>query len=368
MPPTIASPLEQAESVSPSSAAFTMYEARSVRPCWYENPTLPVDLQTLLPLFLGDTDLAVQPTTTMNRTPPVADPVWPYLYCSSVSNVRGAGQYTNQPGNDRIEVPTLPRMPFYQSQNPGGAGVRKGGYYLDLEFTPRPYAVAANSQISPTVLHYFDTSGVSKTLLYSPEWLRYTDFDYVPAENYITARQGAFVFRETGLANGKAFDGMPRLYLPDQTLRFRWTGVPYRYITSQNSYIEANRGRVNQLFWYNWNIGSLLYQNYSVTRYTPPVPRRVPFNGGGGGKIFSAEKLVDIEFYFLLTRRAAANPPIIPSNANWVAFGHNLHPWFFDRGFHYATAQGLPLLPATWVPSYLSFPVQQLFVDPDFPQ
>jgi hypothetical protein len=367
--PTLADPKELAESVSPSSAGFSVYDARSTRPTWLTNPQDPTYVQKILPLLLGETNLTVQPTARMNRTPPAADPVWPWLFASSISNFKGAGQYVNMLSNAALEAPTLPRFAFYQSRNPGGNGVREGGYFVDVEFTPRPYAVIGDNFIQPTVSSYFDDAGAGHAFAYAPEWLRYTDYDFIPQDNFITARQGQMVFRDGSAANGTPFDGMPRMYLPDQVLRFRWFQVPYRYITSPNSYIERFRGRINQFPWYNWPRGSLLYKNYDAKRYTPPVPKRVQF---GPGFIYSTEKLVDIEFYFLLTRRTAASTPTIPANSSWVTAGHNLLPWFYDRGYHYATVQGAKIAgipqPGTWIPSYLSCPFELLFTDPDFKQ
>ena len=112
--------------------------------------------------------------------------------------------------------------------------------------------------------------------------------------------------------------------------------------------------------------GSLLFTGLSTRPYTPPVPTLDLFEG-----VYSAEKLCDVEFNFEYTNRSNGGATPTISNPNWIAAGHNLLPWLYDRKFYYATATPFIRPPATdtdpsvWAPTYESFPFQLLFTDPD---
>ena len=118
--------------------------------------------------------------------------------------------------------------------------------------------------------------------------------------------------------------------------------MPYRYLTSVNSYLNYYGGYINQNAWMNWKPGELLYMGYKPIRYTPPVQGLVQLNTGSSGYVNSSEKWCDIELTFLRTSRKLSNAAEKYGslrNGNWIQAGHNLLPWAGDRKFHYATRQ-----------------------------
>jgi len=156
--------------------------------------------------------------------------------------------------------------------------------------------------------------------------------------------------------------------------------VPYRYVTSSNSYIAGGpnrnwRGRVNQNPWWNWPAGSLLYMGYEVKKYSPPFndigtyPSYLPINGSlsNVGSIIGYERLCDIELTFLLTQRyMSGSLGASITNGNYVAAGHNLLMNLADGKFYYATRPDLTGTNSVQnPPAWFSFPAEVLFTDPD---
>ena len=284
------------------------------------------------------------------RTLPKAHPVFQYRYVSDVG-MYGVGvpalvnaKATNPSLGARAVTPLFSLYPKYN---------------LQLEFAPRMYAVLPDNAVKSVTTtpanftagqlgSWYDQAGAQQTFTYVNEWVRFTDFEIMPQQDFITAQVGAgMIFRATGSVNGNVFVGMPRIYIPNRILKIIWYMVPYRYVTSANSYLNKYIGQINQNDWWNWKAGELLYLNYNPTRYQPPVPKTelhpwVPlFPGLGGPKTVSQAKLVDLELIFLLTKRTATDAPT-PFNGNYVAKGHNLLPWYKDRKFHYATTADDP--------------------------
>jgi hypothetical protein len=195
---------------------------------------------------------------------------------------------------------------------------------------------------------------------------------------FISAQQGQMIFRG-GSPNGIPFQDSPRMYLPDSMIKFRWYDVPFRYLTSQYSYLVRFVGYINQTaFGYinnsgtlaPWQPGTLLYKGASPIgeARTPPVPSPglLAYNTGDS---FTTSKIVDLELTFHYTARTAGSSFGV-SNSNWIAAGHNLLPWLTDRKFYYATSQN-PANPSdatAWYPTYSSLPFQLLFTDPDLTQ
>src|SRR5262249_53270284 len=156
----------------------------------------------------------------------------------------------------------------------------------------------------------------------------------------------------------------PRLPLPDGVIKFRWYGVPLRYIVSPNHFLDKYRLRINQFDFYLWPAGSLLYVDYNYQPFTPPVPGMSPYagTGPGGGALLSSAKPVDIESPSAPTSRpGAAGVAAPPTNGNSLAFGWNLQPHYLDMKFHSPTTDGT----AGGAPLFLSFPFEFLFWDPD---
>ncbi len=222
---------------------------------------------------------------------------------------------------------------------------------------------------------FFDETGTKQTAIVAPEWIRYTDWWYEKKFEAITCRQGQMKFRSANslvAPDGVPYSDMPRLPLPDMLLKMVWYQVPYRYLTSANSYLNYYGFYVNQNAWMNWKPGELLYMGYKPIRYTPPVQGLVQLNTGSSGYVNSSEKWCDLELTFLRTSRrlaSAAEKFGSLSNGNWIQAGHNLLPWAGDRKYHYATTTAIPPALDTdqskWAPLWNSCEYGLLFSDPD---
>lgn len=355
--------LEDVDDVSPGSAGCSVESAHASIPYLLSAPSAN-DLQTAITEILGTVDTSTG-DGRLKRTLPMAHPVFPYWYASSIGNIKGYGNPTKTNAQPKLECASVAQFALYKQ------------YKLDVEFTPRPYAVLADKSISLKKSQtWYDTDGTTKTNTFVGEWNRFTDFEPHPQNDNITAQQGTMIFHTAsntspGGATPSAsvqFSGMPRLFLPNQLIQFTWYQVPYRYISSSKSWIATMMGKVNQNDWYQWDAGELLYLNYKPKRYTPPVQAENLWIPGA----FSTEKLCNIEFTFLGTSRTgsdvpvgdlAAKPALQTANHNWVAAGHNLLPWLKTRKFYYADFPDSTA--ANRVPTWLSFPFELLFTDPD---
>ncbi len=371
--------LEDVDHVSPQSASFSYNSparATSRYQVTYGNPNdllASAEMGIAVKEILGGTRTGGV-NFGLTRALPLAHPVFPWLYATDVTEFRGVGKNALNASAAQLEAPAI--APKYW---------RYAKYYVTVTFQSRPYAVLSDNSagnVVETVVNYDNTT---KHVTAAQEWLRYTDWEPISQPDSVTATQGEMYFRSDALRipfPGGAFprySGMPRMFLNNQLIKFIWYQVPFTYISSTNSYINAFRGKINQLDWFNWSAGELLYLDYRIKRYTPPVPALDqvpnPFAEDPGNKTFSTAKLVDVEFSFLDTVRTT-NDTYTPANRNWIVKGHNLLPYWIDRkNFHYATtfnkADGAA--PAgsdqtQWYPSWLSVPFSLLFTNPDAAQ
>ena len=260
-------------------------------------------------------------------------------------------------------------------------------YEFVVSYTPRPYRLLPDSAvpIQRDQTYYKDDGTQSTGNTYAHEEVRWTDFEIVPAGQSITFKQGFMKLRGTGYVDpttGKASDpqypAQPIIRLPDCALKFRWYQVPYRYVTDVNSNLLKWLGRINQNPWYDLNFGidepnymfpagSLLYIGYQGTRYTPPFPNQVSFASGTDVyTTYSAEKLCDIEFLFMFTTRINSSTGYTPPQMNYINAGWNCLPWWRKVNQYYYAAsvynRGDTL--ADQFPTWLSFPFELLFTDP----
>lgn len=331
---------EQTGSVAPGAVGFSQESGRAVLKYWVDTNDLDDTIQDAI----GSTDSGTD--GRLVRDLPRAHPFYPNMFVVNIPEIRGHGKPTETPADADLEAPAIPAYNDYPE------------WLVTVEFAPRPYAVLSDASIATSNLTWYKEDGSIVSKIYANEWLRYTDFDDEGEATLITAQQGQMTLQKLGGGNpnGFPFAGTPRLTMPGGIIRFRWFQVPYRYISSINSYIKKYRGYVNQNDWYNWRAGTLLFQNYKQKRYTPPFPDLV-FDTGAAA--FSIEKLVDIEFEFHVREVSAVSPPV-PTNQNYKVNGHNAQPWLKDRQFYYSTSGG-PNDP----PTYFSFPFELLFTDPD---
>jgi hypothetical protein len=346
---------EKSDSMALSTAGFNLQGGRGVM--IHDVPAS--ELEERIEVLLGSTGL--EPTDgRLVRVPPAAHPQFPWLVCNNISNIQGVGEVEFIEAAGDLEVLTLPTYGAYPL------------YRLTTEWGPRPYPILPDSAIGVFSGAWVDEDNVTQAMTYANEWERYVDVEVLPVDSYVEGRQGQMKFRTASgnkPGNGVQFAGAPRMYLPDSMVKIRWYQVPYRYIASADSYLRRFKGRVIQAAFScqrnSWGPGELLYQGYATVRYTPALPDPDTWAPG----LFSTEKLADIELTFLETRRHVLDVPALP-NGNWIAGGHNLLPWLYDRRFYYASASAATTGPADtdpaiWTPSFLSFPMELLFFDPD---
>lgn len=347
---------ERVQSTSPGGASFSTRGGRA---------SLVLDVSSA---ELGEAILDLLGTVKSGddgrlvRTLPRAHPQYTWMYASQISNIQGVGPSAKVSSEVGLEAPSLSFYEQYQK------------FRLTVQFEPRAYGVVSDDYIETGSMTWTDISGYTTSQItskWAAEWNRFTTVDFDPKPELATAQQGQMYFATSGAdirppgtaPHGVSFGGTPTVYIPRAQVRVKWHQVPYRYVTSSNSYIVKYIGRINQGQWYGYPTGSLLYTAVSVDRYTPPIPERDAILGNS---YFSLERYCDIEFQFDYSPRTQSSVPT-PTNANWIASGHNLLPWLTDRSFYYAISPGKadPNDETKWVPRYLSFPFDLLFSDPD---
>lgn len=345
---------EQVAGRSPGRMSFSMTDSRASLP-YFLNPER-ITIEEAVPQILG--------TCTRNgrgglsRTLPKSHPRLPFLFAHAITDLVGLGRATYQAAEtDDLEAPAIV------------AGYAEYPRYLAMvDFSQRPYAVLSDESVGePYTIEWTTEGGVPATNQVVDEYLRYTDYDIAPMLEVASAQHGQMAFRTQagGGPDGIPFSGFPRIAIPRAVIKFRWYEVPFDYIDDENSYLTDHIGKVNQLDWYGFPAGSLLYSGCTVSRrYTPPFPEKTAWYGSVA---YSTAKLCDVELLFEYTRREAGLTPPTPESENWVAAGWNLQPWLTTRKFYYATSEDPDDREdeEAWVPTYLSVPFQLLFTDPD---
>jgi hypothetical protein len=324
------------------------------------------------------------------RTPPVCDPLFPYLFAEAVNGLNGVG---------KMHRPLPPTMTAIQPTQSGGPAIVSGiyqEYEFQVDYTPRPYRVLPDSSVyvqttavtsgsvsPPGVLGIYDDAGTFvPSVQFTHEEIRYTDFEIIPANQDITFKSGSFMkLRGTGAAADPMYPAQAKIRIPDATVKFNWYQVPYRYVSDINSNLLKWLNRVNQNpfydlnYWSNpsspnfkWAAGSLLYLGFRATRYTPPFPNQIISAGSGANNTattFSTEKLCDIEFLFMQTTRINSTASITINQKNWINAGFNCLPWHKTRKFYYSSVTGANDTDyANQPPTFLSFDFSYLFTDP----
>lgn len=360
--------LEHVESVSPSSAGASMEDARSVRNYFLEGSPTATNLNEVITDLVGQVNPAVG-DGRVNRQLPKTDPVFQSWLCSGIQEMRGWGKPTKTAVP--LNISTSPASGFYGAYPT---------YQIKTEFRPRPYAVLPNSSIVVSTASYWNRDGDRKYFLSANEWLRFTDYTQTPMNNFVTAKTGQMRFHTaSGTAPGanapnkigSVFTESPRMLLPDSVIKMIWYLVPFRYVSSINSYLQRFVGYINQTDWYNWKKGQLLFMGATPHKFTPPFQRFFNIFGVNIGQ--EKDKLCNIELTFIYTSRTGTDVPTSGSffpNANWIAAGHNLLPWLATRKFYYVTSYDTtnPADQTKWFPSWPSVPFEFLFTDPDTAQ
>lgn len=292
----------------------------------------------------------------LKRTLPLAHPLYTWLFASDLSIeglsfkdkvVRGAAQFEADP------------IKYY---------ARYKNYRYQITFSPRPYIVVKDASIPKATVNFYKKDGTADFKTNVPkEWWRFTDYEEMPAAEYITAQQGQFTFDcpgQPGAPGGNTTSGQLKTLIKKSTIKYRWRQVPYSFLTSQNSFIKAAQGSINQQTFYIWPPGTLLLmaaQPLSV--YTPPVPDM----GQWGNKLVVCNnKLMDLELTFSYFDPGALTGTKVPStltNNSHIAAGHNLLPWLMSGGGNFYYAKGGAAV--NYEPTYPSYPFELIFRDPD---
>jgi len=347
---------EKIDDISPGSAGFSRDGGRATLPIFFDGNN-----ETYIKTILGFVTPAGD--GSLNRTLPIAHPVYWWMLASNIQNISGYGKPTKRASSPLITPEA--QVPTYY------ADYQK--YLYTVEFTHRPYPVCSNSKIQVADGGWAMVDGTATTDIFTTEYIRYTDYDIQPGVKVITARSGQMVFRanSTPPGNGRRmFTGVPAVYLPVGVIKFRWYEVPTSYIESADSFILKYLGYINQKDfkignrW--WTPGQLRYAGVGVRRYLGPVPDTV-INTVGKPTNLNA-RLMDIEFVWEYSLAENSSPPT-PSptafNANRIPYGHNIFPNYEDRKFYYVTTLPNPDAEAGQYPTYSSVPFQLLFTDPD---
>ena len=363
--------LERVETEQPGSASVSM-DATSRVDTYYLDSVVLEDYPSAIIQILGDTVITPSGNGALQRVMPLAHAQMPYCYAASIQSIKGAGKFSTQDKTPGLLVDSVDEFPLYEAYN------------FTIQFTPRPYAVLPDSTVAQTTNSWIPAPGDpgyvngSTAITYNivEEWNRYTYSYFQPLIENVTGNQGWMSFNTTAACpNTYQYPGMTAMYLPNQIFKVMWYQVPYRFITSDNSYLTRWLGRINQKDFpkaANGNFqqfgpGELLYISYSPAKiYNPPVPGDGLFPGS-----FATDKLCDIELTFIYTNRVGTNLPMAPSSGegNFIIAGHNLKPWWVTRKFYYSESGPFTNTPCVAntirTPSYLSFPMDLLFFDPD---
>lgn len=390
--PAVYTYTEAADNTSPSSASFAVRQ-QSAGGVYYTTPTVFKDMPNRLIDVLGYTGTKpLDPPNAgkLNRVLPLRHAQYQWLFADSF-RPRGKGTdwltITPSPGvGSALIVNSFPLMARYE---------------CDVAFSPRDYNVWQDKDIKiigDQVYYPKDDSGSNgmggnnspdntKPFSYAYEWMRFCIFELTPLNNFIDAKSGLMKFRVDGggSPNGIDFQDSPRMFLPDSSLKVRWYGVPYRYLSSSNSYLRKFIGHINQAAWGDemntgnpanpsfgpYPAGSLLYLgSRPIAIYSNVVPDEGLLGPAQNGTTsFSRSRLCDLEMDFVYTARTATfTPPDFAAvNRNWITAGHNLLPHLQSRGFAYASSydQNDPTNQAKWYPTFRSFRFELLFTDPD---
>jgi hypothetical protein len=347
---------------------------------------------------------------TINRTVPLAHPIFTDWYATSIEGITGYGNSAGMQPPNNINNQVFPPLPPGLSIQPANPIIEVGtqtfpAYYgypwyeFVVKFTPSPYnRFANNTQYVQTLpITYYTAgsiaSGTTTVENVGTEWTRYVDFSLEDVTIFYDIEGSNFVFNTNGAvvngvnAQNKQIIGKLTFKLPMQRLKLMWYGVPSNFVTSPRSRLPWYRGRINQFGFLGYPPGSMLYEGYKVSQYSVPnaslnstyngfaaqnltVNQPLGYNGLPGDPFSVAQltlkpRLVNIELSFLLTNRQIQNPPLTQYIGNVIYGGHNLLPHWQAKQWYFVQVASANINAAP-VPLYYSFPVQFLFTNPDF--
>lgn len=341
---------ERAHSLSPAKAGFGRTGGKASLPLWIAgDDVVPAITRILGSVQRGEDGRLI-------RGLPLKHPQFPWMVASTISNIQGhGGEWTVTVSAPPVQSESLPSFALYP------------WYLYEVEFEHFPWQVCDDESVQVVETTWFDDDGVEQDTVYAKEYQRFVDVSFEPGIEVVTANYGQQKFRrdDADPPHGYTFPGSPRVYVPKATVIIRWHFVPFDLLLDAQSTLFRYQGRINQTAFMGFAAGSLLYLSPRVKRYVPPVPYA---SFGETGVSFDESYLCDIELICEYTDRTTPSAPT-PTNANWMAEGHNLLPWYGDRQYYYVTAVdptvGSPDTDQTkWVPQYRSCLFQHLFTDP----
>jgi hypothetical protein len=282
------------------------------------------------------------------RNLPLAHPVFPWLFVTSVATIEGLKFIEKSDAVEELEAEPIPEYALYEHAK------------VVLEFAPRPYALYKDESISVEAIEYYDDEGGTVTKNIAAESWRFVEFSTKASMEYLTAQHGTYRMAGTGESTPPSFPGQVRLLKKTKNITLTWHQVPF--VVSEGPNIYEGLGKINQLEFFGFPIGTLLFQSYTTTKPMPhPFPDMV-IDEDTGSSIPSAEKIVNVEFSFLYLDPDLGGQGVTPQNKNHIAGGHNAFPWFKDGKYYYATTGGAAnSSPVEGIPPYKSYPFQLLF-------
>jgi len=322
----------------------------------------------------------------VNRSLPVADSQFPFLYVDSIENILQY-QYVlsqdweniNLPPGKRLEAGMYPvTYPLYNESQ------------VTVKYSPRNYQLLTNEYIAlqEQTLVYFPRNPQAAPVRIEnimPEWLRFTFLSAESRTQSLGGDQGAYVYYAPGgnpVNAQPAGTGQISTLYTSNTIKLRWNNVPYSFVLgvddtnlAYKTCLEYGIGCVNQYDFLGYPAGTLLFESYTVDRiYPQPFPLYVeqPIT-----ETYVPQNLLTCDIVFNFVYRApiaGADYFIFPAgnrDGNRVYAGHNLVPRA-QSGLYYANIFNLgwddvlkePRPNSYPVLNYFSFPFELLFTDP----
>jgi hypothetical protein len=331
---------ERVGSIAKSSAGFSFEGGKAT--IEYQMPW--EDVEQFCRDALGSVSVALG---KLARNLPLAHPVFPWLFVSSIATIEGFKFYEKADAEEELEAPPIAEYASYEYAK------------VVVEFAPRPYALYKDESIGIEEITYYDDDGEEVTKDVAAESWRFVEFQSKTSVEYLTAQHGTYRIAGTGEATAPSFPGQVRLLKKTKNITLTWHQVPF--IVAEGDNIFNGLGKINQTAFFGYHSGTLLFQGWTTTRPMPaPFPDMI-IDEDTGSTIPSAEKIVNIEFSFLYLEPDLGGQGVSPTNQNHIAGGHNTFPWFKDMKHYYATVGPANESAVEGIPPYKSYPFQLLF-------
>jgi hypothetical protein len=331
---------ERVGSIAKSSAGFSMEGGKAT--IEYQMPW--EDVEQFCKDALGSVSVAFG---KLARNLPLAHPFFPWLFVSSIATIEGFKFFEKADAEEELEAPPIAEYASYEYAK------------VVVEFAPRPYALYKDESISVEPITYYDDDGEEVTADVAAESWRFVEFQSKTSVEYLTAQHGTYRMAGTGEATAPSFPGQVRLLKKTKNITLTWHHVPFT--VSEGDNIFNGLGKINQIEFFGYNIGTLLFQGWTTTRPMPEPFPEMEVDEDTGSTLPSAAKIVNIEFSFLYLEPELGGQGVSPQNQNHIAGGHNTFPWFKDMKHYYATVGPSTESATEGIPPYKSYPFQLLF-------